>query len=56
MKHLSAILYCAAQNRDNRNCCKSLGLDHPELQVGRHYSAEHDGRLKDAPKPADSRL
>jgi len=34
MKHLSAILYCAAQNRDNRNCCKSLGLDHPELQAG----------------------
>jgi len=34
MKHLSAILYCAAQNRDNRNCCKSLGLNHPELQVG----------------------
>ncbi|CAB3408483.1 unnamed protein product [Caenorhabditis bovis] len=34
MKHLSAILYCANQNRDNRACCSHLGMSNPELGVG----------------------
>ncbi|VDM48576.1 unnamed protein product [Toxocara canis] len=34
MKHLSAILYCASQNRDNRKCCSDLDLNAPQLQVG----------------------
>ncbi|PAV84517.1 hypothetical protein WR25_12248 isoform A [Diploscapter pachys] len=33
MKHLSTILYCASQNRDNRKCCETLDLNAPSLQV-----------------------
>ncbi|KAI6191566.1 DB domain-containing protein [Aphelenchoides bicaudatus] len=33
-KHLSAILYCASQNRDNRQCCTDLELNAPQLMVG----------------------
>ncbi|CCD73109.1 DB domain-containing protein [Caenorhabditis elegans] len=34
IKHLSSILYCASQNRDNRKCCLDLDLNAPQLQVG----------------------
>ncbi|CEF65423.1 Domain of unknown function DB domain-containing protein [Strongyloides ratti] len=34
LKYLTKILYCANQNRDNRKCCSSLGLDAPDLEVG----------------------
>uniref|UniRef100_A0A914DWZ6 Domain of unknown function DB domain-containing protein n=1 Tax=Acrobeloides nanus TaxID=290746 RepID=A0A914DWZ6_9BILA len=34
LKYLSALLYCANQNRDNRKCCEHLGLSNPELGVG----------------------
>lgn len=34
LKWLSAILYCANQNRDNRDCCQHLNLASPELGVG----------------------
>ncbi|KAF8383556.1 hypothetical protein PRIPAC_72698 [Pristionchus pacificus] len=34
LKHLSTILFCASQNRDNRKCCASLDLNAPQLQVG----------------------
>lgn len=34
LKHLSRILYCANQNRDNRQCCEFLGLSAADLGVG----------------------
>ncbi|CAJ0609214.1 unnamed protein product [Cylicocyclus nassatus] len=34
MRYLSAILYCASQNRDNRKCCADLDLNATQLQVG----------------------
>ncbi|KAI3413501.1 hypothetical protein GPALN_010991 [Globodera pallida] len=34
LKHLSAVLYCASQNRDNRQCCQDLDLNSPQLMVG----------------------
>ncbi|GMR33600.1 hypothetical protein PMAYCL1PPCAC_03795, partial [Pristionchus mayeri] len=34
LKHLSTILFCASQNRDNRKCCASLDLNASALQVG----------------------
>ncbi|CAI5437782.1 unnamed protein product [Caenorhabditis angaria] len=34
MKHLSSLLYCANQNRDNRACCSHLGMSNPDLGVG----------------------
>jgi len=34
LKHLSSILYCASQNRDNRQCCQDLDLNAPQLMVG----------------------
>ncbi|TKR92723.1 hypothetical protein L596_007320 [Steinernema carpocapsae] len=34
LKYLSKVLYCANQNRDNRQCCRSLGLSGSELGVG----------------------
>ncbi|CAD5234725.1 unnamed protein product [Bursaphelenchus xylophilus] len=33
-KHMSSILYCASQNRDNRQCCQDLELNAPQLMVG----------------------
>uniref|UniRef100_A0A1I7ZLV9 DB domain-containing protein n=1 Tax=Steinernema glaseri TaxID=37863 RepID=A0A1I7ZLV9_9BILA len=34
LKYLSKVLYCANQNRDNRQCCRTLGLNGSELGVG----------------------
>ncbi|KAK0426139.1 hypothetical protein QR680_009551 [Steinernema hermaphroditum] len=34
LKYLSKVLYCANQNRDNRQCCRTLGLAGSELGVG----------------------
>ncbi|CAJ0963927.1 unnamed protein product, partial [Mesorhabditis belari] len=34
LKFLSNILYCANQNRDNRECCTHLGMSNEELGVG----------------------
>uniref|UniRef100_A0A0N4ZN31 DB domain-containing protein n=1 Tax=Parastrongyloides trichosuri TaxID=131310 RepID=A0A0N4ZN31_PARTI len=34
LKYMTKILYCANQNRDNRKCCSSLGLDSTDLGVG----------------------
>uniref|UniRef100_A0A914CYY4 Domain of unknown function DB domain-containing protein n=1 Tax=Acrobeloides nanus TaxID=290746 RepID=A0A914CYY4_9BILA len=34
LKYLSAVLYCASQNRDNRKCCSDLDLNAPALRVG----------------------
>ena len=34
LRHLSSILYCANQNRDNRECCEHLSLSNPTLGVG----------------------
>ncbi|KAI1730461.1 DB module domain-containing protein [Ditylenchus destructor] len=33
-KYLSSILYCASQNRDNRQCCADLDLNASQLMVG----------------------
>jgi len=33
-KYMSSILYCASQNRDNRQCCQDLDLNAPDLSVG----------------------
>ncbi|VDN38547.1 unnamed protein product [Gongylonema pulchrum] len=35
MDNLSAVLFCASQNRDNRLCCRQFGLASPELGAGR---------------------
>ncbi|PAV77756.1 hypothetical protein WR25_22730 isoform A [Diploscapter pachys] len=34
LKHISSILYCANQNRNNRKCCEYLGLSSNDLGVG----------------------
>ncbi|VDM11875.1 unnamed protein product [Wuchereria bancrofti] len=34
LKHISAILYCASQNQDNRKCCHHLNLADNKLEVG----------------------
>uniref|UniRef100_A0AC34QWM5 Uncharacterized protein n=1 Tax=Panagrolaimus sp. JU765 TaxID=591449 RepID=A0AC34QWM5_9BILA len=34
LRYLSAVLYCANQNRDNRECCEHLSLSSPSLGVG----------------------
>jgi hypothetical protein len=34
LRQLSSILYCANQNRDNRECCEHLSLSSPTLGVG----------------------
>jgi len=34
MEHLSGVLYCASQNRDNRKCCTDLDLNAASLNVG----------------------
>ncbi|KAH7714083.1 Protein R57.2 [Aphelenchoides avenae] len=34
IKHISSILYCASQNRDNRQCCQDLDLNAPQLMIG----------------------
>ncbi|KAE9551219.1 hypothetical protein FO519_005568 [Halicephalobus sp. NKZ332] len=34
LRHLSSILYCANQNRDNRECCEHLSLSSSALGVG----------------------
>ncbi|KAE9552693.1 hypothetical protein FO519_004099 [Halicephalobus sp. NKZ332] len=33
-KHLSSILYCASQNRNNTKCCSDLDLNSSQLMVG----------------------
>lgn len=33
LKYISAILYCASQNRDNRQCCQDLDLNSSQLMV-----------------------
>uniref|UniRef100_A0A914Y8W7 Domain of unknown function DB domain-containing protein n=1 Tax=Panagrolaimus superbus TaxID=310955 RepID=A0A914Y8W7_9BILA len=34
LRQLSSVLYCANQNRDNRECCEHLSLSSPTLGVG----------------------
>uniref|UniRef100_A0A0R3S4X4 DB domain-containing protein n=1 Tax=Elaeophora elaphi TaxID=1147741 RepID=A0A0R3S4X4_9BILA len=34
LKHISAVLYCASQNQDNRKCCEHLNLADSQLGVG----------------------
>ncbi|VDD93875.1 unnamed protein product [Enterobius vermicularis] len=34
LNYLSGILFCASQNRDNRQCCSDLEINAPQLQVG----------------------
>ncbi|KAM3727380.1 Histone acetyltransferase KAT2A [Dirofilaria immitis] len=34
LKYISAILYCASQNQDNRKCCEHLNLSDGKLGVG----------------------
>uniref|UniRef100_A0A1I7VPE5 DB domain-containing protein n=1 Tax=Loa loa TaxID=7209 RepID=A0A1I7VPE5_LOALO len=34
LKHISAVLYCASQNQDNRKCCNHLNLADSKLGVG----------------------
>ncbi|VDN07342.1 unnamed protein product [Thelazia callipaeda] len=34
LKHISAVLYCASQNQDNRKCCEHLNLADSKLGVG----------------------
>ncbi|OZC08511.1 DB module [Onchocerca flexuosa] len=34
LKHISAVLYCASQNQDNRKCCEYLNLADSKLGVG----------------------
>ena len=36
-KYLSSILYCASQNRDNRQCCADLDLNASQLMVEQNY-------------------
>ncbi|VDK50330.1 unnamed protein product [Anisakis simplex] len=34
LKHMSAVLFCASQNQDNRKCCEYLNMADEKLGVG----------------------